>query len=140
MAKHCILSTDPHQVNTSVSKPLKYLDGNICILCQHCNNENLVCPEKSKRFDKCTGYKSLSKAFYGFHKMNALPHNLKLEMINDGEGLENTFENHNASCHTICKNNFSVTSLQKQRKRSNEISKTGTEEVISKHIHVLDPV
>ncbi len=98
------------------------IDWSLCILCQKTSEEKLVCPSKSTRPNYGSGYETLARNLLSFHEMGALPADIDLTQLDDGNGIEHTFKFHQASWHKSCFNRFSNLKLQRAQKRKSDQS------------------
>ncbi|KAG1679043.1 Bifunctional arginine demethylase and lysyl-hydroxylase JMJD6 [Nymphon striatum] len=107
------MSSDKEQLDFRGNKTSKTselsTEWSLCIFCQKSNNVKLVCPADSKRNNTGVGYSSLSDNLNNFLQMGNLPCNLKLERLDDGQGLATTHSDHNAKWHKNCRDiNFTM--------------------------------
>ena len=68
------------------------VDWNKCILCQTDTSEILSCPADSKRITKGAGYKTVAENLQAFEKIGNLRKTINLSLLNEGEGIEASFQ------------------------------------------------
>ena len=93
------------------------VDWNKCILCQTDTSEILSCPADSKRITKREGYKIVAENLQAFEKSGCLRKTINLSRLNEGEGIEASFQQHKAKWHDSCRLKFNKTKLQRAEKR-----------------------
>ena len=115
MAKVYKFINDPLQPATEAFDTLCLpVDWNKCILCQTDTSEILSCPADSKRITKGAGYKTVAENLQAFEKIGCLPKTINL--LNEGEGTEASFQQHKAKWHDSCRLKFNKTKLQRAEK------------------------
>ena len=107
---------DPSQPGTSDMQCLP-IDWNKCVLCQKDTTESLSCPADSTRSTKGTGYKTTAENLLAFDKLGCLPRSINLSRLDEGEGVEASFQHHKAKWHDMCRLKFNKTKLQRAEKR-----------------------
>lgn len=118
MAKVYKVINDPLQPATEASDTsCLQVDWNKCILCQTDTSEILSCPADSKRITKGAGYKTVAENLQAFEKIGSLPKAIYLCRLNEGEGIEASFQQHKAKWHDSCRLKFNKTKLQRAEKR-----------------------
>ncbi|KAG1654979.1 hypothetical protein GQR58_024753 [Nymphon striatum] len=138
------MSSDKEQLDFRGNKSIKTsemsTDWSLCIFCQKSNNVKLVCPADSKRNNTGVGYSSLSDNLKKFLQMGNLPRNLKLERLDDGQGLANTLSDHNAKWHKNCRDMYNQTKLNRiqNRKREDTCTFGLNEKIRSAALHIGD--
>ena len=116
MAKVYKFINDPLQPATEAFDTLCLpVDWNKCILCQTDTSEILSCPADSKLITKGAGYKTVAENLQAFEKIGCLPKTINL--LNEGEGTEASFQQHKAKWHDSCRLKFNKTKLQRAEKR-----------------------
>ena len=108
------------------TSPVLENDWKKCVICQADKNEKLVCPADSRKQDVGTGYVSLAKDVTAFNNAGCLPKTLDMSRINDGDGLEATFELHRAKLHKSCRLQNSKPKLERVMKRKNTAVESST--------------
>jgi hypothetical protein len=108
---------DPQQPSTSGTHPQHTTDWNQCVLCQTDTSETLCCPAASKRPTGGSGYKTLANHLLSFSEIGCLPKSIDLSRLDDGEGMQATFEHHGAKWHNSCRLKFNQTELLRAEKR-----------------------
>lgn len=93
------------------------IDWTKCVLCQTNTSESLSCPADSKRDSKGTGYKTTAENLLAFEKLGCLPRTITLSRLDEGEGIEASFQHHKAKWHDTCRLKFNKTKLQRAEKR-----------------------
>ena len=76
--------------------------------------KTLQCPTCSKRGDIGAGYKTLASNLKQFVEIDSLPLPVKLDVLGEGSGVENT--QHDACWHKRCSFKFNVTKLKRAQK------------------------
>ena len=66
------------------------IDWTKCVLCQKDSDNELICAANSKRHDAGAGYRYVSAKLWQFHELGALPFDLDIKHLDDGDGIENT--------------------------------------------------
>ena len=61
-------------------------------MCQTDPSEILSCPADSKRITKGAGYKTVAENLQAFEKIGCLPKTINLSLLNEGEGIEASFQ------------------------------------------------
>ena len=94
-------------------------DWSRCILCQETKTEELCCPKKTRRtgVHSGAGYRTLANNILSFHEINALPLPLDIGSLDEGDGIEATFDKRNAKWHKTCYSKFNNLKLQRAQKR-----------------------
>ena len=82
-----------------------------CILCQTDTDQPLIQPTES-------GYISLIDHLREFAKLDALPRTVRLQQMDDGSGVLQTFVTHNAKYHKICRNMYDAQKLSRLQQRA----------------------
>ena len=111
--------------NIQIGEPIFYgslscesTDWNLCFICQmKKGNETLTCPARSKRKDTGSGYSSLANLLKEFYELGQLSQNF-IGRINEGNGIEATLTEHEASWHANCRLIYSSSKLGRAKKRS----------------------
>ncbi len=88
----------------------------LCLVCQEETGEPLTCPSKSKKKDVGSGYKTLAENLVRFHKLGQLP--MRLERLDEGQGIEFTMITNNALYHHSCNQKYNNTKLKRAEKRA----------------------
>ncbi|KAG1679885.1 hypothetical protein GQR58_012820 [Nymphon striatum] len=121
------MSSDKEQLNFRENKSSKTselsTDWSLCIFCQKVKR---VCPTDSKRNNTGVGYSSLSDNLNNVLQMGNLPCNLKLERLEDGQGLATTLSDHSAKWHKNCRYIYNQTVLKHLQNRKREDSSAST--------------
>ena len=107
---------DPSEPGTSDIE-CSPIDWNKCVLCQTNTSESLSCPADSKRDTKGTSYKTTAENLLAFEKLGCLPRTINLSRLDEGEGIEASFQHHKAKWHDTCRLKFNKTKLQRAEKR-----------------------
>ncbi|XP_062605131.1 uncharacterized protein LOC134266937 [Saccostrea cucullata] len=116
MANKLFKLLDPQQPSTS-GTDLPYLtDWNKCVLCQEDTAETLSCPADSTR-STGSGYKTLADNLHSFSQIGCLPKSLDMSRLDEGDGIQSTFQNHKAKWHDSCRLKYNKTALQRAQKR-----------------------
>lgn len=116
MAKRFMV-LDPQQPGSSgIDLPcLTHWDQ--CVLCQKDTSEKLCCPAESKRSTGGSGYQTLAHTLLAFSNIGCLPKTIDLSKLDDGEGIQATFEHHRARWHDSCRLHYNKTQLFRAEKR-----------------------
>ena len=88
-----------------------------CIICQKITKEDLQCPANSKRKDAGAGYTSFANNLKEFQNLGVEPVALDAKLLDEGNGIEQTFLDKKASWHKSCRDLFSNTKLERAKKR-----------------------
>ncbi len=97
------------------------MDWKLCFICQaYKAGETLQCPAISKRKDVGASYSSFASNLEVFRIIGSVPGNLNLEHLDDGQGVEKTLVERQASWHKTCRNAFSNAKLERAKKRKHE--------------------
>ena len=115
MAKNFKL-IDPQQSSTPETNLLCLTDWNQCVLCQKDATEPLSCPADSKRI-RGSGYQTLADNLLSFSQIGCLPKDLDVLRLDDGEGIQSTFQNHKAKWHDSRDCSTTQTELIRAQKR-----------------------
>ena len=107
---------DPSEPGTS-DIACSPIDWNKCALCQTNTSERLSCPADSKRDTKGIGYNTTAENLLVFKKLGCLPRTINLSRLDEGEGIEASFQHHKAKWHDTCRLKFNKTKLQRAEKR-----------------------
>ena len=89
-------------------------DWKLCLICQEQKEEPLTCPSQSKRKDVGSGYSSLAENLIRFHELGQLP--IRLERLDEGNGIEMTMVANDAKYHQSCRLQYNNTKLQRAKK------------------------
>ena len=84
---------------------------NQCVLCQKDTSEKLCCPAESRRSNVGSGYQTIADNLPAFSKIGCLPKTIDLSKLDDGEGIQTTFEHHKARWHDSCRLEYNKTKL-----------------------------
>ena len=87
------------------------------MLCQKDIPEELRCPADAKRSIKGVGYKTLADNLFGFSKIDSLPKTIDVTRLDDGDGVEATFQRNRAKWHDPCRLEFNSTQRVRAEKR-----------------------
>lgn len=108
------------------------MDWNLCVICQSAKTEPLQCPAQSKRKDVGASYSSFAKNLEEFKKINAVPFNINIEILNQSR-VDQFLNDKQAKWHKTCRNSFSNEKLHRAKKRKleseNEVSSNVAPEV-----------
>ena len=108
---------DPLQPSTSGTHTQCQTDWTKCVLCQKDIPEELRCPADAKRSIKGVCYKTLADNLFGFSKIDSLPKTIDVNRLDDGDGVEATFQRNRAKWHDSCRLEFNSTQLVRAEKR-----------------------
>ena len=123
---------DPQRPSPSDTNPRYQINWDLCVLCQKHTSEKLCCPAESKRSSGGSGYKTLSHNLLAFSKIGCLPNTIDISQLDDGEGIQATFEQHRARWHDSCRLAYNKTELFRAEKR--KISSDHNADVPNKYI------
>ena len=123
MAKYFKLF-DPHQPSASGTNLPCLTNWNQCVLCQGDTSEPLSCPADSKR-NTGSGYQTLADSLLRFSQIGCLPKSLDMSRLDDGEGLQSTFQSHKAKWHDSCRLKYYKTALNRAQKRKTSREHSG---------------
>ena len=107
---------DPSEPGTSDIE-CSPIDWNKCVPCETNTSESISCPADSKRDTKGTGCKTTAENLLAFEKLGCLLRTINLSRLNEGEGIEASFQHHKAKRHDTCRRKFNKTKLQRAEKR-----------------------
>ena len=96
------------------------------MLCQMDTTEPLSCPADSKR-KRDSRYQTLAGNLLSFSQIGCLPKDLDVSPLDDGEGIQLTFQNHKTKWHDSRRLQYNTTELIRPQER--KISSTQTESV-----------
>lgn len=103
-------------VTCDISAPIvSAIDWSNCFLCEEVTDEKLTCPRDHAIGGG--GYKTLAKTLPAWYKLGQLPSSLKLDRLDDGDGLESTFIQQHAKYHKSCSLKYNEKNLQRATKR-----------------------
>ena len=109
---------DPAIANISKRpKEIVFTDWELCALCQKDNGEALQYPERNARQTVGCGYKSFATNLIEFRKLGCLPLDIDLERLDNGSGIEATFETNLAAWHKPCLEKLSNMKLYRAMKK-----------------------
>lgn len=108
------------------------IDWKKCVLCQSSKNESLQCPAKSKRTDVGSGYKSLATNLQIFHELNPNIIDVNLDILDEGNGVEECLRRNNACWHKSCALKYNNTKLKRAKKRFSDVTVDEAREVYPK--------
>ena len=80
-------------------------------------NETLHCPADSKRSTGGSGYQTLADNLLRFSEIGCLPKSVAISRLDDGDGIESTFQHHRAKWHDSCRLQYNKTQLTRAEKR-----------------------
>ena len=107
----------------SRSDGVDQMNWNLCVLCQMEGDAMLIDPAKTRNKNQPSGYQTTSMNLKALGDVNALPFGIRLDRLDDGNGIENTLRLNTArlhkSCYTAC-NSRTVLRAQKKRKHDAE--------------------
>ena len=108
---------DPLQPSTSgTSTPFQTYWAK-CVLCQKDIPGELRCPADAKRSIKGVCYKTLADNIFGFSKIDYLPQTIDVTRLDDGDGMQATFQSNSTKWHDSCRLEFNSTQLVRAEKR-----------------------
>ena len=88
-----------------------------CVLCHKNIPEELRCPADAKRSIKWVGYKTNAGNLFGFSKTDYLPTIIDVTRLDDGDGVEATFQLNCAKWHAFRRIQFNSTQFVRAGKR-----------------------
>ena len=119
MAKNVQLFTPfNHNQPGSTREPVQ-MDWSLCFLCQE-NKKGVPLTEPDTRKNKSSGLESLEQFIIEYHNINALPHNLNMNHINDGSGISQTLIKNKAKWHRDCKKLYCELKVNRAKDRVNK--------------------
>ena len=107
--------------SSSEMSPATTTNWKLCVLCQEETSESLTSPAVSKRKDVGRVYKVLAENLTKFDALGTLPTTLRLERIDEGQGIEAAMVANDARWHQTCKLCYNNTMLQRVEKRKNPV-------------------
>ena len=107
------MDNDKQTPGNSLSKA----NWQLCAICQEATSEALQCPADTKRSDVGAGYKTLAGNIEKFAKLGCMPKELCLSLLDEGNGIEETFLANKACWHRSCYALFNSTKLKRAEKR-----------------------
>ena len=99
MAKNFKLLYAPQGGPSTTATSMNQTDWKLCVLCQMDTTEPLHCPADSKRSTGGSGYQTLADNLLRFSEIDGLPKSLDMSRLDDGEGIESTFQHHRTKWH-----------------------------------------
>ena len=84
------------------------------------NEEKLLCPARSTRASYGSGYDSFASNLLAFQELGPLPLKINIHALDEGDGIPETLQSHEAVWHKSCLNKFSTLKLQRAQKRKSE--------------------
>lgn len=96
-----------HGANSSDFPTPKAIDWTLCCLCQAATSERLICPARSKKSNIGAGYKSVGDNLATFQQIRKKPVPVDISLLDEGEGISQTLEKHEACWHSSCRLNCS---------------------------------
>ena len=115
-----IMNKTPTETSTSQIQSSFHpiaIDWNKCVLCQKDSDNELICAVNFKRHDVGAGYRYVFAKLWQFHELGALPFDLDIKYLDDGDGIENTLTDHKALWHKACRDKLSELQLNRAKKR-----------------------
>ena len=99
------------------------IDWSKCILCKRQSEEHHVCLANSKQPGNTgAGYNSLAESLLQFSQLDAIPFDLHIEELDQGEGVSTTLRINRSCWHKSCRNKINSTELRRAVKRKSEDS------------------
>ena len=96
------------------------MDWSLCFLCQSGRmNGKLINPLNSNNKHKDSAYVSFEKHLLEFDRIGALPSNIRIKNLDEGNGISNTLEKNNAIYHHNCAADVSASRLSRKRPLNN---------------------
>jgi len=103
----------------------KPIDWTLCCLSQYVTYEKLICPAKSLKSDVGTGYKTIGDNLAVFQQIGKQPVPVNISLLDEGVGISQTLEQHearwNISCRLKCSSNR-IAKAQPTRSISEDIN------------------
>ena len=96
-----------------MSPSVPHLDWSACALCQKGTKESLICPARRDG----DGYRYISENLQQFQELGVSPVDTSFELLDEGDGFENTFRRNKACWHKTCWSKVSKNKLQRKRKK-----------------------
>ena len=88
------------------------MDWSLCFLCQSGRmNGKIRNPQNSNNKQKDSAYVTFEKNLLEFDRIGALPSNITIKNLDEGNGISNTLEKNNAIYHVNCAVNISTSRL-----------------------------
>ena len=119
MAKNVQLFTPFNHNQPGSNREPVQMDWSLCVLCQE-NKKGVPLPEPDTRKNKSPGLESLEQFIIEYHNINALPHNLNMNHINDGSGITQTLIKNKAKWHRDCKKLYCELKVNRAKDRVNK--------------------
>ena len=88
------------------------------MLCQKYIPAELRCPADAKRSIKGVGYKTLADNIFGFSKIDYLPQTIDVTRLDDGDGMQATFQSNSTKWHDSRRLEFNSAQLVRAEKRN----------------------
>lgn len=92
----------------------------LCIICQEETAESLTSPLQSKRKDVGQGYHLLAENLLKFDELGKLPRTLRLDRMDEGQGIEAAMVTNEAKWHEMCRLRYNNQMLQRTEKREHQ--------------------
>ena len=89
---------------------------NQCVFCQTDTKESLICPSKNKS-QTLYGYHTVATIIEDFNSINCLPKSISIARLDEGEGIEKTFQARQAMWHDSCRLKYNKTEFKRAQKR-----------------------
>lgn len=107
----------PKKIKLADPDILLGFDWNLCCLCQ--KSGSLICPKRNTSNDKSrsSGYSTLAKNLTELKSIGALPNQIDLAKLDDGDGLEYTLLSHSAKWHKSCYLKFNRQEIERAKTR-----------------------
>ena len=84
------------------------------MLCQVVTDEPLQCPLRPTKQPVGSGYASLAEDLLRFQTLPHMPMDLRLERLDDGNGIESTLREHSSEWHKKCRLRFNQKAFDEQ--------------------------
>lgn len=120
------MATKKIKLDSASEVVLPETDWTLCVLCQKRSSEPLRDPSKSKDAHQSRGYDTIAEHIQELHSLGALPLDITLSRLDDGQGIAVTLSQHNARWHKTCHMKFTQEKVERARKKISKVRETET--------------
>lgn len=120
------MATKKIKLDSASDVVLPETDWTLCALCQKRSSELLRDPSQSKDAHQSRAYDTIAEHIQELHSLGALPMDINLSRLDDGQGIAATLSQHNAKWHKTCHMKFSKEKVERARKKIATVRETET--------------
>ena len=106
--------------STQQSPTIQSIDWSVCIICQERISEKLVQPKKGTDGSTGLGYQYVGGKLQEFHELGYCFSDIDFSHLDDGTGVAETLQKHNAVWHKTCRDKISSRTLERAKKENAE--------------------